>query len=270
MNGTLRETFTSVLVSQTLYTVSQVALYWNNLYPSCPPPPRILMLVPPLDKTSDFSWIVTVDFMWRLYTLGSFLNSAMLTSKFIRPNIKSILLQASMLSDQLSYGVTSGGGGGGQGGRVPPWPLTFFTEKFLLTYKYKEERENGEEKKENFKGKRWKIENGSGKVWKWSEDIFHAGKIYFEKYCSYATAACLSVFNNASAIILTSLLLHLAMYRPRCRSPVPHVNINVAEIQDNDRTWNVNHKPKSTANVCLQNSHRDANLPYLIGRLPIL
>ena len=46
-------------------------------------------------------------------------------------------------------------------------PLTFFTGKFLLTYcekrrggkEVREKRENGEEKKENLKGKRWKIEH---------------------------------------------------------------------------------------------------------------
>ena len=58
------------------------------------------------------------------------------------------------------------------GGIVPP---TFFTRKFydLLIYQEKRDKEgNGEEKKENLKGKKWKIENGRGKVWKRAEDFF--------------------------------------------------------------------------------------------------
>ena len=52
-------------------------------------------------------------------------------------------------------------------------PPTFFTGKFydLPGKKGQGRKGNGEEKKENLKGK-WKIENGRGKVWKWAEDFF--------------------------------------------------------------------------------------------------
>ena len=42
-----------------------------------------------------------------------------------------------------------------------------------MIYQEKRDKEgNGEEKKENLKGKKWKIENGRGKVWKQAEDFF--------------------------------------------------------------------------------------------------
>ena len=66
--------------------------------------------------------------------------------------------------------IISGVTGGGQDA-----PLTFFTRNFLLTYqvkRVKKERENREEKKENLKGKRLKIENGRGKGMKMSRGLF--------------------------------------------------------------------------------------------------
>ena len=47
--------------------------------------------------------------------------------------------------------------------------LLFFSFFFFLPEKRgKEEKENGEEKQENLKGKRWKIENGRRKGMKMS------------------------------------------------------------------------------------------------------
>ena len=55
------------------------------------------------------------------------------------------------------------------GGIVPP----HFSPGNFMIYQEKSDKEgNGEEKKEHLKGKKWKIENGRGKVWKRAEDFF--------------------------------------------------------------------------------------------------
>ena len=63
------------------------------------------------------------------------------------------------------------------GGIVPP---NIFHQEILWSTKKKGTRKgNGEEKKENLKGKKWKIENRRGKVWKWAEDLLFYLFIYF-------------------------------------------------------------------------------------------
>ena len=54
-------------------------------------------------------------------------------------------------------------------------PRTFFTGKFLLTYREsrgKEKRENEEEKKENYEREGRKLKMEVEEVWKWAEDLF--------------------------------------------------------------------------------------------------
>ena len=51
-------------------------------------------------------------------------------------------------------------------------PHIFHQEILWSTKKKGTRKGNGEEKKENLKGKKWKIENRRGKVWKWAEDLF--------------------------------------------------------------------------------------------------
>ena len=75
------------------------------------------------------------------------------------------------------------------GGIVPP---TFFTRKFYdLPRKKGTRKGNGEEMKENLKGKKWKIENRRGKVWKWAEDLLFYLFIYLFIYLF-----CLSLFET--------------------------------------------------------------------------
>ena len=62
-------------------------------------------------------------------------------------------------------------------------PPHIFHQEILWSTKKKGTRKgNGEEKKENLKGKKWKIENRRGKVWKWAEDLLFYLFIYLFIY----------------------------------------------------------------------------------------
>ena len=74
-----------------------------------------------------------------------------------------------IIATSVYSGVTGGAAGDrGQGAGAECPPDVFHREIFadLGEKRGKEERENGKEKKEYLKGKRWKIENGRGKSMK--------------------------------------------------------------------------------------------------------
>ena len=128
------------------------------------------------------------------------------------------------------------------GGIVPP---TFFTRKFYDLPRKRDKEGNGEEKKENLKGKKWKIENRRGKVWKWAEDLLFYLFIYLFIYLLVTFWTLKFVWGLPEWTILPGKIIfhagtksgHMTLLPLKNITPTPLHRFSDSTIDDYNDVW---------------------------------